>query len=76
MTSLHNAHTISLGEKDVDLNKPSDSSAGSSAEDVPPDSDSDIKSTSSSYSSSSSKAQTGTQSSPISRIPRDYEVGK
>ncbi|KAL7861849.1 hypothetical protein SRHO_G00132900 [Serrasalmus rhombeus] len=43
--------------KDVDLNKCSASSAGSSAEEMPPDSDSETKSTASSSSKSSSKAQ-------------------
>uniref|UniRef100_A0AAR2LSU6 GCF C-terminal domain-containing protein n=1 Tax=Pygocentrus nattereri TaxID=42514 RepID=A0AAR2LSU6_PYGNA len=43
--------------KDVDFNKCSASSAGSSAEEMPPDSDSETKSTASSSSKSSSKAK-------------------
>ncbi|KAI4882546.1 hypothetical protein NFI96_034478 [Prochilodus magdalenae] len=46
------------GSKNADLNECSASSAGSSAEEIPPDSDSETKSTSSSSSKSSSKAQT------------------
>ncbi|XP_072545831.1 intron Large complex component GCFC2 isoform X2 [Salminus brasiliensis] len=43
--------------KNVDLNERSDGSTGSSAEDIPPDSDSEVQSISSRASSSSTKAQ-------------------
>ncbi|XP_066529690.1 GC-rich sequence DNA-binding factor 2 [Hoplias malabaricus] len=46
------------GVKDVDLKECSESSTGSSAEDIPPDSDSEVKSRSSSSSNSSPRTQT------------------
>uniref|UniRef100_A0A8B9GSX2 GC-rich sequence DNA-binding factor 2 n=1 Tax=Astyanax mexicanus TaxID=7994 RepID=A0A8B9GSX2_ASTMX len=56
------------GVKDVDVSERSDSTAGSSAEDIPPDSESDseVQSTSSRTSSSSSKPQKGAHFSHVS----------